>query len=444
MLGIGLSVPQIAGSSTAFTPAALFAAGEQGVWYDPSDFSTMFQDSAGTTPVTAVEQPVGKILDKSGRGNHASQSTSGSQPVLSARVNLLRETESFGEAVWEKSGATASGKRITALSGTAAAYVAEGVFNMPAASVTLSCIFPAASGRHRYVWLGDRGAIPLASATFDLNAVSVVGKDTSVTANAVTLADGSVQCTMTYTLASAGTSGINIALAGSTYTSDRPVITWSGGEFLDAKADFRVTNIGVGLPTYQRVGVATDYDTAGFPLYLKFDGTDDSLATGSIDPGTVNKSQVFAGVRKLSNAALGMLVEFSASVGANNGTFRLSAPHNTASATYQFSSKGTVEKAPISPTSYTAPITNIVTGIGDIAGDVARLRVNAAQVAEVMTDQGTGNYLAYPLYIGRRGGSTFPFNGHLYGLIVRFSADNLSAAQIASTETWVSGKTRAY
>ena len=43
---------------------ALFAAGEQGVWYDPSDFSTMFQDSAGTTPVTAVGQPVGLWLDK--------------------------------------------------------------------------------------------------------------------------------------------------------------------------------------------------------------------------------------------------------------------------------------------------------------------------------------------------------------------------------------------
>jgi hypothetical protein len=44
---------------------ALFASGEQGAWFDPSDFSTMFQDSAGTTPVTAVGQPVGLILDKS-------------------------------------------------------------------------------------------------------------------------------------------------------------------------------------------------------------------------------------------------------------------------------------------------------------------------------------------------------------------------------------------
>lgn len=67
---------------TAFTPASLFSSGEQGVWYDPSDFSTMFQDSAGTIPVTAVDQPVGLIRDKSGRGNHASQATAGKLPLL--------------------------------------------------------------------------------------------------------------------------------------------------------------------------------------------------------------------------------------------------------------------------------------------------------------------------------------------------------------------------
>jgi hypothetical protein len=47
-----------------FNPRSLFAAGAQGAWYDPSDFSTLFQDSAGTTPVTAFGQPVGLMLDK--------------------------------------------------------------------------------------------------------------------------------------------------------------------------------------------------------------------------------------------------------------------------------------------------------------------------------------------------------------------------------------------
>jgi hypothetical protein len=65
-----------------WSPTSLFAAGEQGVWYDPSDLSSMFQDSAGTTPVTAAGQPVGKINDKSGRGNHATQATAASRPTL--------------------------------------------------------------------------------------------------------------------------------------------------------------------------------------------------------------------------------------------------------------------------------------------------------------------------------------------------------------------------
>lgn len=62
--------------------AGMFGAGEQGAWYDPSDLSTMYKDAAGTIPVTAVGQPVGKILDKSGRGNHATQSTTASRPTL--------------------------------------------------------------------------------------------------------------------------------------------------------------------------------------------------------------------------------------------------------------------------------------------------------------------------------------------------------------------------
>lgn len=81
-LGLGAITSPLTGGGGGFSPASLFANGEQGAWYDPSDFSTMFQDSAGTTPVTAVGQPVGRILDKSGRGNHASQSTAAARPVL--------------------------------------------------------------------------------------------------------------------------------------------------------------------------------------------------------------------------------------------------------------------------------------------------------------------------------------------------------------------------
>lgn len=60
----------------------LFANGEQGFFYDPNDLSTMYQDAAGAVPVTGVGQPVGLIRDKSGRNNHAFQTTSASRPIL--------------------------------------------------------------------------------------------------------------------------------------------------------------------------------------------------------------------------------------------------------------------------------------------------------------------------------------------------------------------------
>jgi hypothetical protein len=64
-----------------WSPQMLFAAGEQGVWCDPSDRSTLWQDTAGTIPVTAPGQLVARVDDKSGRGNHATQAATGRQPL---------------------------------------------------------------------------------------------------------------------------------------------------------------------------------------------------------------------------------------------------------------------------------------------------------------------------------------------------------------------------
>ena len=67
--------------SSEFSPLDLFAGGKKGVWYDPSDLSTLFIDAAGTMPVTAAGDPVGLMLDKSGNGNHATQTVSKARPV---------------------------------------------------------------------------------------------------------------------------------------------------------------------------------------------------------------------------------------------------------------------------------------------------------------------------------------------------------------------------
>lgn len=51
--------------SGGFSPAVLFSAGEQGAWFDPSDFATLFQDVNGATSISAAGQTVGFASDKS-------------------------------------------------------------------------------------------------------------------------------------------------------------------------------------------------------------------------------------------------------------------------------------------------------------------------------------------------------------------------------------------
>jgi len=59
---------------------SLFSAGEQGAFYVPQPIvlgaQALFQDSAGTVPVTADGDPVGLMLDQSGNGYHAFQTVS--------------------------------------------------------------------------------------------------------------------------------------------------------------------------------------------------------------------------------------------------------------------------------------------------------------------------------------------------------------------------------
>jgi hypothetical protein len=176
--------------------------------------------------------------------------------------------------------------------------------------------------------------------------------------------------------------------------------------------------------------------------YLWFDGIDDGMVTGTITPG-IDKVQVFAGLRKLSDATTGIPVEFSATVNSNSGSFVITAPSNTAGR-FSFLSKGSI--APVNAAISVvmlSPTTRTITGLADISADSIVLNINGSKVSTVSDDQGTGNYLAYPLYIGRRGGTTFPFNGRLYSLIMRFGS-NLTTGQITSTEKWVNGKTGAY
>lgn len=69
----------VGGSSDAapWSPLELAPAG----WFDPSDLGTLWQDTAGTVPVTADGQSVARMDDKSGNGLHAVQATASKRPA---------------------------------------------------------------------------------------------------------------------------------------------------------------------------------------------------------------------------------------------------------------------------------------------------------------------------------------------------------------------------
>lgn len=556
---------------SGFSPRSLFAAGEAGAWYDPSDFSTMFQDAAGTTPVTAVEQPVGLILDKSkglavgaelvsngdfasgttgwtnasvgtgtfaatggiatltgtdannrgalrqaitcvvGRtykvicdvaggslnvavgsattldgtggvavtstgavtfvvvasattmyckawniaaggtvtidnisvkeiaGNHASQSTSASRPVLSARYNLLTYTEQFDNAAWGKVNTTVTANYATAPDGTTTADRVVYVGGLGSPATRLIQQGPTLSSTANLtltfgIWVSGTGKFRLKNSQGGVkdNYTSDYTATSTPTWYTLTVTNG----------ASAGNGAQFVGIVGATTDDAFDLNVWG--------ADLRVTNDGIGLPAYQRVVDSTTYDAGDqWPKYLRFDGTDDSLATSSIDFSGTDKMTVFAGVRKLSDAARGMVVELSTTWGsANPGSFMLWAGADGSSVVGAYYTSGatgtTTGSASLAATAsgYAAPITNIVSAKHSISDDSSVIRVNGAEIGSATGDKGTGNFGNYPLYIGRRGTSTLPYNGRLYSLIVRGAAS--SDTQIASAEKWVNGKTGAY
>lgn len=94
------------------TPANIFTGAVDGVWYDPSNKASLFQDAAGTIPVTADGDPVGRMLDLSGNGFHASQTIAGNRPIYKTDgvIHWLQLTSSSSQFMTHNANAPGSGE----------------------------------------------------------------------------------------------------------------------------------------------------------------------------------------------------------------------------------------------------------------------------------------------------------------------------------------------
>jgi hypothetical protein len=391
-------------------------------------------------------------------GNHATQATSGQRPTygvnpITGTRNLLTYTEQFDNAAWTKLRATVTANATTSPDGTSNA---DTLLNTAVAGthVSIQTITKAASALPytSTVYLKkstlDQGELRMSDqsgngvrCTFNLTTVAV---EASI-AFGVGFVTGSSQIT------DAGNGWYRVTITG---TTNAAVVLGIEVYIADASGNISYTGTGAGFfvwgaqleqsataTAYQKVVTQYEVTEAGVQSasYISFDGTDDGMVTGTITPA-IDRVQMFAGVRKLSDATRACIAEFGS--GGPLGSFSIFGPSSSLSG-YSFTSTGSSSPSSATVAGYTAPITNVVTGIGEIAANTAVLRVNSSQVASSATVQGSGNYNANPLYIGRRGGSSLPFNGRLYSLIVRFGA-NLTTGQITATESWVNSKTGAY
>ena len=425
-----------------WTNAAYTGTGTSGIYIWGADLR--LASEANTLP---LYQPITSSWYATLPGNHAiSFNNTTARPELRARVNLLTYSEEFDNGAWTKANVTVTANAAVAPDGT----------------TTADLVYPSTSGTDRTVNRALVGGITGVSyrTTICCKAAGVgfayaynVQGNQLLYVNLTTGLTSDVGSNISNLSSSIDANGWVTVQFDSTLTSGT-TLNWyigpcdaSGSRQVTANgtdgiyiwgADLRPANIGANVPAYQRIADANTYDTSGFPLYLRFDGIDDSMYTpANLNLSGTDKVAVFAGVRKLSDAAQGVVAELSATIASNNGTFLLAAPDG-ATQTYGWDSKGTTQVDAVA-SSLAAPRTNVLVGTADIAGDSCIIRVNGAVADTEAGDQGTGNYGTYPLYIGARNNSSLWLNGQLYSLIIAGSA--VSAGNISATEQWVAGKT---
>lgn len=391
-----------------FSPLSLFASGEQGVWYDPSDFSTMFQDAAGTIPVTAVGQPVGLILDKRNGINIGSE--------LITNGNFITNINGWTAGSDKSNISWADGKlRVSTLFGD---MIGKSAYQA----------FPVVAGKTYKI----TGNATIVSGIFTTVQIALrngtdSGTSTLIASSAITLGSGEA-ASFIYTATSTTTLYLHCRFFN---TSTPATVDFDNISAYEISSNYALQSTTTSRPILQ-------VDGSG-KYYLSFDGVDDWLVTRSINFTTTSKINTWVGNRKTgSEGVFGRLYQLSIDVVSNNSVFFANAP----TATAQFSAGhkgGFIQSSIVTNAAYNSPFTSVLTQLASLTSPFQNtVRINGSEQATNTSSPAGSVYGNYPLYIGTAGSASY-FNGRLYSLIVRGAAS--TTQQITDTEKYVAGKT---
>ena len=371
-------------------------------------------------------------------GNHATQATSASRPVLRARYNLLTYSEQFDDGAWTKAGATVTANAAVAPNGTTTAdkvaestttsvvkyiYTTSGIAVVGGSFV--GTVYAKAAERSRLV-MGIYNGSNYQLCQFDLIAGTVVQEAAAGIASIQDAGNGWWRCQVTRTIG-----------ATTTYLSIGPfensnIITLTGsfpaytgiigdgilicGAQLQTAADEAATG-----GAYQRIAAATDYDVSNpvWRPYLAFDGVDDFMSLASAIPITTDMTVV----RGFGRSAAGIR---SAGLGPASGT----EPRDYFWQTTNIESYGL---------GATAQTLTADTATGYFVGTLRRsatdefLRRNGTQISTRAAPAVSGSFTK----LGDLSGNLN--NGPIYGLIVLDR--ELTGSELTATEQWMAGKT---
>ncbi len=154
---------------------------------------------------------------------------------------------------------------------------------------------------------------------------------------------------------------------------------------------------------------------------LLFDGADDWLTLDSFNLTGTDRLVVIAGQRKLGDPpTIRTLVELSADSSSNSGAFIVLSPTSGATGYYfsRYRGDGTARAITATDAAYAAPHSAVLTASYDIGGRSGALRVNGVDAGTITLTAGAGNFGDYPLFVGRKAGTSFPYLGYLSSLII--------------------------